>query len=60
MISPLVRRKRLAKELRQLREAAGLTHEQLGKKAKLHRLKISRLENAQGRPNVSEVMTILD
>lgn len=60
MISPLVRRKRLAKELRQLREAAGLTHEQLGKKTKLHRLKISRLENAQGRPNVSEVMTILD
>ena len=29
MISPYVRRHRLARELRQLREAAGLTHAQL-------------------------------
>jgi len=60
MISPLVRRKRLAKELREIREAAGLTHEQLAKLVGLHRLKISRLETAQVRPNVSDVMLLLD
>ncbi|MEV1288812.1 helix-turn-helix transcriptional regulator [Micromonospora sp. NPDC049679] len=60
MASPLVRRKRLAAELRALREAAGLTHEQLGKQVGMHRLKISRLETATTRPSVPDVMKLLD
>ena len=60
MVSPLVRRKRLAAELRTLRETAGLTHEQLGRQVGMHRLKISRLETATSRPNVPDVMKLLD
>ncbi|MGI5214449.1 helix-turn-helix domain-containing protein [Plantactinospora sp. CA-290183] len=60
MVSPLVRRRRLATELRALREAAGLTHEQLGRQVGMHRLKISRLETATSRPNVPDVMKLLD
>lgn len=45
MISPYVRRLRLASELRTLRTEAGLTHEQLARQASLSRPQISRLEN---------------
>jgi transcriptional regulator with XRE-family HTH domain len=60
MISPYVRRKRLATELRVLREAAGLTHAQLGKAIGQSRTKISRLENGHIRPDQAEIMKILD
>jgi transcriptional regulator with XRE-family HTH domain len=59
MNSPFVRRKRLASEIRALREAQGLNHEQLGSKAGFHRLKISRLETGERPPNVTDVMKIL-
>jgi len=59
MNSPFVRRKRLASEVRALREAMGLNHEQLGKAAGFHRLKISRLETGERAPNVTDVMKIL-
>lgn len=59
MNSPLVRRKRLAAEIRALREARGLNHEQLGKAAGFHRLKISRLETGERPPIVTDVMKIL-
>jgi transcriptional regulator with XRE-family HTH domain len=59
MNSPLVRRKRLASEVRALREAMGLNHEQLGKAVGFHRLKISRLETGERAPNVTDVMKIL-
>jgi transcriptional regulator with XRE-family HTH domain len=60
MISPYVRRKRLAAELRALREASGLTHAQLGKAIGQSRTKISRLENGHIRPDQAEIMKILD
>lgn len=60
MISPLVRRKRLASELRALRAEAGLTAEELGKKVGFNRLKIGRFEGAQGRPDPMDVMKLLD
>ncbi len=43
MISPYVRRLRLGAELRALRAAAGLTHEQVAKKIGESRAQISRL-----------------
>lgn len=59
MNSPFVRRKRLAAEIRSLREAQGFNHSQLGDKARLHRLKISRLETGERAPNITDVMKIL-
>jgi len=58
--SPYVRRLRLAAELLALREAAGMTHEQVGKKIRQSRMKISRLENAHIRPDLADIMKILD
>lgn len=46
MISPHVRRLRLAAELRALRVQAGLTHEELAREIGESRAQISRLENA--------------
>lgn len=60
MSSPLVRRKRLAAELRQLREEAKLTSEQLGRSSGVGRIKISRLENGRTRPDVAQVMDLLE
>lgn len=60
MISPLVRRQRLATELRALREAAGLTTAQLGAQVGFHRLKIGRFESAHGRPDPMDIMKVLD
>lgn len=59
MISPLVRRKRLAKELRQLRDKAGLSSSQLAARAKLNRQKISALENGHPFGNVADVAAVL-
>ncbi len=59
MISPHVRRLRLAAELRALRAAAGLTHEQLAKRIGESRAQISRLENGHV-VDQADVMKILD
>lgn len=45
--SPTVRRRRLAAELRRLREAAGLTHEDVAGQLDWHRSKVGRIESAQ-------------
>jgi transcriptional regulator with XRE-family HTH domain len=60
MISPYVRRRRLAVELAGLRGAAGLTHEALAEKIGQSRMKISRLENARIPPDEGDVVQILD
>lgn len=59
MISPYVRRLRLADELRALRTEAGLTHEQLAKRIGQSRAQISRLENGHV-VDQDDVMKILD
>lgn len=59
MISPYVRRLRLAAELRALRSERGLTHEQLAKKIGQSRAQISRLENGHA-ADQADVMSILD
>jgi transcriptional regulator with XRE-family HTH domain len=59
--SPNVRRRRLGAELRRLREAAGLTGEQV-----IERIgwasasKLSRLENGRSRPDLADVLSLLD
>ncbi|MEV5828466.1 helix-turn-helix transcriptional regulator [Spirillospora sp. NPDC052242] len=60
MSSPFVRRRRLADELRNLREEHDLTADELAKRIHYSRMKISRLENAHGRPDVRDVVKILD
>lgn len=59
MISPYVRRLRLAAELRAVRAEAGLTHEQLAAKIGQSRAQISRLENGHV-VDQNDVMTILE
>jgi transcriptional regulator with XRE-family HTH domain len=59
MISPYVRRLRLAAELRALRAQAHLTHEQLAKRSGESRALISRLENGH-MVDQAAVMKILD
>jgi transcriptional regulator with XRE-family HTH domain len=59
MISPYVRRLRLARELRALRIQAGLTHEQLAKKIGQSRAQISRLENGHV-VDQADILSILD
>jgi transcriptional regulator with XRE-family HTH domain len=59
MISPYVRRLRLGAELRELRAAAGLTHEQVAKRIGESRVQISRLENGHV-VDQADVMKILD
>jgi transcriptional regulator with XRE-family HTH domain len=59
MISPYVRRLRLAAELRALRTQGGLTHAQLAKQIGQSRAQISRLENGHG-ADQDDVMRILD
>lgn len=59
MISPYVRRLRLAAELRALRAQVGLTHEQLAKEIGQSRAQISRLENGHV-ADQEDVMKILD
>ncbi|MGH8795343.1 MAG: helix-turn-helix domain-containing protein [Stackebrandtia sp.] len=59
MISPMVRRRRLAAELRQLRVEAKLTNAALCKKLGWSPTKISRMENATYPPNMADVMKLL-
>ena len=60
MTSPFVRRRRLAAELRALREERGLTADRLSRLLHQSRMKISKLENAHIRPDLAEIMKILD
>jgi transcriptional regulator with XRE-family HTH domain len=59
LISPYVRRLRLAAELRTLRTEGGLTHEQLAKKIGQSRAQISRLENGHV-VDQADIIKILD
>ncbi|GAA1818369.1 helix-turn-helix transcriptional regulator [Planosporangium flavigriseum] len=60
MISPYVRRLRLGRELLARRQEQGMSSEQVGRATRLHRTSISRLENGQVRPDVNNVIKILD
>ncbi|NDU75073.1 helix-turn-helix domain-containing protein [Actinomadura sp. DSM 109109] len=60
MPSPYVRRRRLAAEIRKLRESRGLTTDGLARLVFHSRTKITRLENAQVRPDLTEIMNMLD
>ncbi|HEY2946914.1 MAG TPA: helix-turn-helix transcriptional regulator [Micromonosporaceae bacterium] len=59
--SPHVRRRRLGTELRRLREAAGLTGEQVVERVGwASASKLSRLENGRSRPDLADVLDLLD
>jgi len=58
--APTVRLRRLAAELRRLREAAGLTQEDVSERTGKDRSTLYRLENAQQRPQRSTLMQLLD
>jgi transcriptional regulator with XRE-family HTH domain len=60
VISPYVRRRRLATELIRLREEHGYSAERLCAEARIAKQKLSRLENARVRPDQDEIMRILD
>jgi transcriptional regulator with XRE-family HTH domain len=60
MPSPYVRRRRLAAEIRKLRESRGLTTDGLARLMFYNRAKISRLENAQVRPDLAEIINMLN
>ena len=59
MISPFVRRRRLAMELVRLREENSCSAEKLSRDVGIQRQKISRLENGRVRPDPDEIMRIL-
>jgi len=59
--SPIVRRRRLGTELRRLREAAGLTGGQVIRRVGwASASKLSRLENGRSRPDLGDVLDLLD
>ncbi|RMI46070.1 XRE family transcriptional regulator [Streptomyces triticirhizae] len=58
--SPVVRRRRLGQELKQLREDAKLTAAEVARQVKFSPSKMSRLEAGRGAPAVADVTTILD
>lgn len=60
MKSPHVRRLRLAKELRALRKAADLTAEKLAKHVRISRVALTHLETAARRPDIGDVMNLLE
>ncbi|MEU6038788.1 helix-turn-helix transcriptional regulator [Actinomadura sp. NPDC047616] len=60
MRSPYLRRRQLAAEVRKLREARGLTIDALAEYVHISRSKIIRLENAQLRPDLADLMNILE
>ncbi|MGA2825130.1 MAG: helix-turn-helix transcriptional regulator [Streptosporangiaceae bacterium] len=57
--SPTVRRRRLAAELRKLRERAGLIGEQVAERMGWSTSKVSRIENAHSTPRPSEIRELL-
>lgn len=56
---PVVPRKRLAEELRRLRDEAGLTLESVAAQLMVSTSKLSRLENAQGSPQGRDVRDLI-
>src|ERR1035437_10602681 len=58
--APTVRHRRLAAELRRLREAAGLTQEEVSERTGKDRSTLYRLESAQQRPQRSTLIQLLD
>lgn len=58
--SPTLRRRRLANELRELREAAGLTIEEVAKRLEVSDSKISRIETAKVGTTPRDVRDLLD
>lgn len=59
-LAPTVRHRRLAAELRRLREEAGLTQEEVSERTGKDRSTLYRLENAQQRPQRSTLIQLLD
>ncbi|MBX7267540.1 helix-turn-helix transcriptional regulator [Micromonospora sp. Llam7] len=59
MISPYVRRRRLAAELLRLREEHGYSTQRLAKEINVPRQRISQLQNGHLRPDLDEIMRIL-
>ncbi|MGC4803605.1 helix-turn-helix domain-containing protein [Micromonospora sp. DT233] len=60
-LSPIMRRRRLGTDLRRLREAAGLTGEQvIAAVGWASASKLSRLENGRSRPDPDDVRALLD
>jgi transcriptional regulator with XRE-family HTH domain len=57
---PVLPRKRIAAELKRLREAAGLTLEQVAEALLVSTSKLSRLENAQGSPQARDVRDLIN
>jgi transcriptional regulator with XRE-family HTH domain len=57
--TPTVRHRRLAAELRRLRDAAGLTQEEVSERTGKDRSTLYRLENAQQRPQRSTLIQLL-
>jgi transcriptional regulator with XRE-family HTH domain len=58
--SPTVRRRRLAAELRRLRERAGMTGDQVADRVGWSASKLSRIENAHTVPGDAEIRQLLD
>jgi transcriptional regulator with XRE-family HTH domain len=58
--SPTVRRRRLAAELRRLRERAGMTGDQVSERVGWSASKLSRIENAHTVPGDAEIRQLLD
>ncbi|NEA29004.1 Scr1 family TA system antitoxin-like transcriptional regulator [Actinomadura bangladeshensis] len=59
MTSPFVRRRRLATELRTLREQSGMTADELAGRIYRSRMTVSKLENARCRPDVRDIVKIM-
>jgi transcriptional regulator with XRE-family HTH domain len=57
--SPFVRRRRLATELRTLREQSGMTADELAGRIYRSRMTVSKLENARCRPDVRDIVKIM-
>jgi transcriptional regulator with XRE-family HTH domain len=58
--APTVRLRRLAAELRALRESAGLTREDVADRTGINTVTLYRVENARARPQARTLMTLLD
>jgi transcriptional regulator with XRE-family HTH domain len=57
---PVLPRKRIAAELKRLREQSGLTLEQVAEELLISTSKLSRLENAQGSPQARDVRDLIN
>lgn len=57
---PTIRLRRLAAELRRLRDSAGLTREEVGEQTNINHVTLYRLETARVRPQVRTLTALLD